>query len=74
VGDSTNLPNGMELLGRNMAGSPLRDESFHSIYFFDRSAFKSLGVVEDKLGVAFEYELVFYVVISALNGGEKARR
>jgi hypothetical protein len=74
VGDSTNLPNGMELLGRNIAGSPLRDESFHFIYFFDRSAFKSLGVVEDKLGVAFEYELVFYVVISALNGGEKARR
>ena len=56
----------MQLLREPSAARPFPYKFLHRFYLINRPGFKALGVVEDKLRIALEYQLVLDVVDSAL--------
>ena len=56
----------MQLLREAIGARPFPDKFLHFFHLISRPGFKALGVVEDKLRIALEYQLVLDVVDSAL--------
>ena len=62
----------MQLLSKFFGRPPLLDEVLDDLKFVFRTCLESARVVEYKPRVGREYELVFDVVVSALNQSEQA--